>query len=364
MADVFTHFNYLHTIPEIGMKEFKTSAYVADVLKQLGYEVETQVGGATGVVAVCDSGKPGPVLGLRADMDALGTKDGGAAHLCGHDGHMAMLLAAAEEIMKEKLVRKGKLKLLFQPAEETSEGALSMLKGGAVDDIEILIGMHGRPIQECRVGEAAPALYYSAATHVKIDITGMQSHGARPYLGISALDAACLVVQSANALRFNSNVVYNLKATQIHADAGVANAVPGTATITFDLRSRDNDVMELMIQKLRGAVENAAASIGAKADFTILHQTPASIITPEITEIIGEVITSELGEKACIPPIVTAGGEDFFWYPKMKPELKTGFIALGEDAEPGLHDPAMHFNHDALPYGVKIHKGLVKKLLG
>lgn len=112
MADVFTHFNYLHTIPEIGMKEFKTSAYVADVLKQLGYEVETQVGGATGVVAVCDSGKPGPVLGLRADMDALGTKDGGAAHLCGHDGHMAMLLAAAEEIMKEKLVRKGKLKLL------------------------------------------------------------------------------------------------------------------------------------------------------------------------------------------------------------------------------------------------------------
>ena len=93
-------------------------------------------------------------------------------------------------------------------------------------------------------------------------------------------------------------------------------------------------------------------------------QTPASIITPEITEIIGEVITSELGEKACIPPIVTAGGEDFFWYPKMKPELKTGFIALGEDAEPGLHDPAMHFNHDALPYGVKIHKGLVKKFLG
>lgn len=136
MADVFTHFNYLHTIPEIGMKEFKTSAYVADVLKQLGYEVETQVGGATGVVAVCDSGKPGPVLGLRADMDALGTKDGGAAHLCGHDGHMAMLLAAAEEIMKEKLVRKGKLKLLFQPAEETSEGALSMLKGGAVDDLK------------------------------------------------------------------------------------------------------------------------------------------------------------------------------------------------------------------------------------
>ncbi|MFR8828630.1 MAG: hypothetical protein ACLVHE_03330 [Dialister invisus] len=127
------------------------------------------------------------------------------------------------------------------------------------------------------------------------------------------------------------NVVYNLKATQIHADAGVANAVPGTATITFDFRSRDNDVMELMIQKLRAAAGNAAASIGAKADFTILHQIPASIITPEITEIIVEVITSELGEKACIPPIVTAEGEDFFWYPKMKPELKQDSSASGEE---------------------------------
>ncbi len=364
MAEVLKHFEYLHTIPEVGMKEFKTAAYVAEVLKGLGYEVETNVGGATGVVAVYDSGVPGPVLGLRSDMDALGTKDGGAAHLCGHDGHMSMLLAAAEEIMEEKLVKKGKLKLLFQPAEETSEGALSMLKGGVIDDIDILIGMHGRPIQECRVGEAAPALYYSAATHVKIDITGVQSHGARPYLGTSALDAACLIVQAANALRFNSNIVYNLKATQMHADAGVANAVPGFATLTFDLRSRDNDIMELMIQKLRTAAENAAASIGAKADFTILHQTPASIITPEITDMIGEVIKEELGEAAYIPPITTAGGEDFFWYPKMKPELKTGFIALGEDAEPGLHDPAMHFNHDALPYGVKLHKGIVKKVLG
>ena len=226
MSNVMKHFNYLHSIPEIGMQEVKTSAYVADVLKKLGYDVETGVGGGTGVVGVLDSGKPGPVLGLRADMDALATKDGGAAHLCGHDGHMSMLLAAAEEIMEENLVKKGKLKLVFQPAEETTEGAFSMLKGGVIDDIDILIGMHGRPIQECRTGEAAPALYYSAASHLKVDIKGAQSHGARPYLGISALDAACLVVQSVNALRFNSNVVYNIKATQIHSDCGVTNAVP------------------------------------------------------------------------------------------------------------------------------------------
>ena len=364
MSNVMKHFNYLHSIPEIGMQEVKTSAYVADVLKKLGYDVETGVGGGTGVVGVLDSGKPGPVLGLRADMDALATKDGGAAHLCGHDGHMSMLLAAAEEIMEEKLVKKGKLKLVFQPAEETTEGAFSMLKGGVIDDIDILIGMHGRPIQECRTGEAAPALYYSAASHLKVDIKGAQSHGARPYLGISALDAACLVVQSVNALRFNSNVVYNIKATQIHSDCGVTNAVPGEATITFDLRSQDNDVMELMIEKVKTAAAHAAASIGATAEVTVMNQVPASILIPEITDMLAEVIKEELGEKACIPPITTAGGEDFFWYPKERPNLKTGFVALGEDAQPGLHDPAMHFNTDALPNGVKIHKGIVKKILG
>lgn len=364
MNDVLTYFNELHEMPEVGMKEFKTSAYIADHLRQMGYDVTDHIAGGTGVMAVYDSHVEGPILGLRADMDALGTADGGAAHLCGHDGHMAMLLAAAKKIKENQLVKKGTLKLLFQPAEETSEGALSMLKGGVIDDIDILIGMHGRPIQECRVGEAAPALYYSAATHIRYDIKGKQSHGARPYLGVSALDAACLIVAAANALRFDSNVVYNLKATQIHADAGVPNAVPGTASVTFDLRSQNNEVMELMMARLTAAATQAAASIGAEAEEHVLHRTPASIITPEITDLIADVIKEELGEAALVPPITTAGGEDFFWYPKERPHVKTGFIALGEDAEPGLHDPNMHFDHSALPNGVKLHVGLVKKILG
>mgnify|MGYP000027234518 FL=1 len=364
MADVFSYWEDLHAMPELGMKEFKTSAYIAEHLKEFGYEVEEHLGGATGVLGILDSGKPGPVLCLRADMDALGLKDGGAAHLCGHDGHMSMLLEAAKEIKEEGLVKKGKLKVLFQPAEETSEGSLSVLKSDALDDVEILIGMHGRPIQECRVGEAAPALYYSAACHVVYEVTGKQAHGARPYLGISALDAACLIVNAANALRFDSNVVYNLKATQIHSDAGVSNAVPGHATVTFDLRSQSNELMDLMMKKLHDAAVGACSAIGASVEEHILSSAPASILTPEITDLLADVIKTELGEEALIPPITTAGSEDFFFYPKLRPELKTGFVALGEDAQPGLHDPNMHFDHRALPNGVKIHKGIVKKVLG
>lgn len=362
-STVFKHFNYLHTIPEVGMQEFKTSAYVAAVLDKAGYRVETRVGGATGVVGVLDSGVPGPVLGLRADMDALGTPEH-AAHLCGHDAHMSMLLAAAEEVADEGLVKKGKLKVLFQPAEETSGGAISMIEGGAVDDVDILIGMHIRPIQECRIGQAAPALFYSSAAHVVIEVTGRQSHGARPYLGISALDAGCLIVQAANALRFDSNIVHNLKATRFLCDAGAMNAIPDKATIVFDLRSQDNDLMDTMMSELRRAAEHAAASVGASIQWTVNNITPASILTPEVTDLIAGVIREELGEDALVPPITTAGGEDFFWYPRKRPNLKTGFIGLGADAEPGLHAPDMHFNHDCLSNGVKLHKGAVKKILG
>ena len=363
MSEVMKHFHDLHQIPEIAMQEFKTAAYVADVLKKAGFQVQTGVGGTTGVVGVLDSGKPGPVLGLRSDMDALGTP-GSAAHLCGHDGHMSMLLTAAEEIHAENLVQKGKLKVIFQPAEETGTGAPAMFKGGAVDDVDILIGMHLRPIQECRVGQAAPALYYSSSGHISVFVTGKQSHGARPYLGISAIDAGCQIIQAVNAIRLDSSIVHNMKATRFISDSGVMNAVPGKAEIVFDVRSQSNDLMDLMLKKLKTAAENAAASLGATAELKIHNITPASIITPEITDLLTEVISEEMGASALIPPITTAGGEDFFWYPKLKPELKTGFIGLGADVEPGLHDPAMHFNTDCLENGVKLHKGAVRKILG
>lgn len=363
MADVMSHFSYLHTIPELGMHEFKTSAYVAEVLSNAGYTVRRHVGSKTGLTAERKGALPGPVLGLRSDMDALGTAKA-PAHLCGHDGHMSMLLAAAEEIAAEGLVQRGTLRLLFQPSEEIGDGALSMIEGGACDGLDYLIGMHIRPAQECRVGETAPALFYSSAAHIAFHIHGQQAHGARPYLGISALDAACLIVNAANALHFDSNVVHNMKATQLHADAGASNAVPGEATLVFDLRSQDNDVMDAMLTRLRAAAEHAALSVGATLSEEMLAFTPASIITPEVTDLIAGVIEEELGADALIPPITTAGAEDFFWYPKKCPHLKTGFIGLGAGAVPGLHDPAMHFDTGVLAKGVKLHKGLVRKILG
>ena len=137
MSKVLEFYKYLHTIPESSMQEYKTSAFVAQELIAAGITVETNLAGSTGLVGIIDSGVPGPVFGLRADMDALNHNIDGKVeqrHTCGHDGHTSMLLAAALEIKEQGLVKKGKLKVIFQPGEETDDGAgTPAADGGGAD---------------------------------------------------------------------------------------------------------------------------------------------------------------------------------------------------------------------------------------
>ena len=144
-------YDYLHTIPEKGFEEYKTSAFVLGELEKMGFEdIKSGVAG-TGIIVTIDSHKEGPVLAIRADMDALefiidGKKT--MIHACGHDGHTSMLLAAAREIKDRGLVKRGKLKIVFQPGEERLYGALRMIDSGLLDDVEEIVGMHLRPKQD------------------------------------------------------------------------------------------------------------------------------------------------------------------------------------------------------------------------
>ena len=165
---VMKHFAALHAIPEPGFAEVKTSAYLAEALKAAGYAVTTGIGG-TGVVGVLNGGKPGKTVMVRADMDALVHPIGGkdtAVHSCGHDAHCAMVLTMAEAVaadVKGDATFPGRLKILFQPAEEKLTGALSVIEAGAVADVDIALGFHLRPIQEAKMGQATPALYHGAS---------------------------------------------------------------------------------------------------------------------------------------------------------------------------------------------------------
>ncbi|EKZ5286512.1 M20 peptidase aminoacylase family protein [Klebsiella aerogenes] len=367
MSRTLEHFNYLHQIPELGFEEYKTSSYIGDALEAAGFRVHRHVGGTTGIVAEIDSGEPGPVVALRADMDALGHIIDGrleARHTCGHDGHSSVVLTAAEEILAEGLVKRGKLKVLFQPAEELGTGAIALTEAGVLDDVEMLFGFHLRPLEECPMGKAVPAMYYSASATVMVDFHGKAAHAARPHLGINALDAASHAVQAVNGIHLAPSLTWSAKATRFLCDAGVTNSVPENAHVCWDLRCEENDGMATLKERVVRAIESSAAAYGASADIRIVKEMPAAIIDEDVTAIVSQAIRETFGEAGLTAAKSTPGSEDFFHYLRLRPEVKGGFWGLGCNLQPGLHHPEMHFDRAALADGVRVFKSCVRQLLG
>lgn len=367
MSNVLKYYEYLHTIPEKGFEEYKTSEFLAQKLEDFGYKVAKNIGGETGVVGVYDSGVPGPVVALRADMDALGHIVDGklcALHTCGHDGHSSVVLAAAEVLIKEKLLKQGQVKIIFQPAEEIALGAKSIIAGGVIDDVDYIFGSHVRPIEEASDGQASPAIYYSSTSHATAKIHGKPAHGARPHLGINAINAGVAAVTAVNAIHLKPTDVYSVKATRFLCDAGVVNAIPAEATVVWDLRAARNDTMDELKEKVELAIKAGVATVGATVELDMTEGLPAAEYDEETTAIVERAIVSTLGEKGLLPPIITPGGEDFFYYVKYKPEIKAGFFGLGCDLTPGLHHPDMSFNRNSLEHSVSIFLAIVKELLG
>jgi len=369
MSAVLQHYRYLHSIPEPAFEEFKTAEYLAEKLTVAGFKVTRNLAGTTGLVAELDSGVPGPVLAIRADIDALvhiinGKKE--YRHTCGHDAHASMLLAAAEEVIADGTIRKGCFKAVFQPAEEIGAGALKILETDILNDVDYLMGMHIRPTQECPAGGAICEMHYSAGCQFSVRIKGRQAHGARPHLGINPIDAGTCAIAAVNAIHLDPRIPFSIKCTRFHADSGVFNSVPEYADITFDMRAQDNPTMKAMRLQAVRAIENGVAAIGAKAEeFEFYTDFPAAVgFDPELAEIIRNSVAEVVGRENIIPSFNTSGGEDFFCYPVKLPRLKVGFIGLGVGAEPGLHHEQMHFDTKYLENGVNIHKKVIEKILG
>lgn len=362
MSYVQSIFEKLHKIPEGGFEEIETSALLAKELYKMGYDVQTGVA-KTGIIATLDSGKPGPVLGVRADMDALRHEVNGKVeyrHTCGHDAHSAMLLAAAKTLMEEGIER-GKLLLIFQPAEEILGGARSMVESGKLKELTDIVGIHIRPVQECRVGEATSALWHAAAAPVSIYIQGLMSHGARPHLGINAAETAVLIANAIKMIEADPRIPYSIKVTKINTGEGAGNAIPDSASMYLDVRCQDNDEMEKIIEKLKDAIEHAAKATGAKVEYNIAFK-PGATYDPEVMQINAKAIRDVLGDEGLLPDIVTPGSEDFHEFTRNL-GIRAGYIGLGAGATPGLHHPDMTFDHQALDYGQLILEQVIRYYL-
>ncbi|MFE4428950.1 M20 peptidase aminoacylase family protein [Peribacillus butanolivorans] len=351
-------FRHLHENPEVSWKEFQTTSYISKVIQQNGLEV-TSFSDMPGVI-----GKWSPedsisnlTIGLRADMDALLQDVDGtfrANHSCGHDAHMTIVLGVLLLLRKMKIILPGTLKFIFQPAEEVGEGALKIIEKQVLDDVDFLYGLHLRPIQEIKYGQASSGIIHGSADTVFGEIHGFDGHGARPHLTLNAIEVISSIVEQIKGIRLNPQLSYSVKMTQVSAGGENANIIPGSSKFSLDLRAQTNEAMDELIEKVDDVLKKMSVFYQCQISFKHKERVYAASVDQEAAEFMEKAIENTLGAKGLVGPIITPGGEDFHFYTKERPAIKATMLGVGCDLEPGLHHPNMVFNHEAIFTGIEI----------
>ncbi|WP_318502505.1 amidohydrolase [Bacillus sp. T3] len=348
-------FHELHALAEPSWEEKKTSAYIENLLRKAGLNVKT-FNQHYGIIAEIP-GLTQHVVALRADLDALLQEVNGvvkANHSCGHDAHSTMVLYTALSIAASGFVPKQTLRFIFQPAEEKGEGALQMIKEGALNNVFSLFGIHLRPIFEIPPMKASPVIVHGSAGTVKGTIQGIQAHASRPQDGINAIEVAAMLVEKLRNVSLETDVPYSIKMTQLQVANEASNIIPGLADFSLDLRAQTNEVMDELQKKLTQIVSEVSTLSGAKINWKLADLVPAAIQNETAKKIATQAIVDILGKENIIPVCTSNGGEDFHFYTAKSKGLKATMIGLGCGLSPGLHHPEMTFHLDALLYGTKI----------
>ncbi|WP_406944866.1 M20 peptidase aminoacylase family protein [Halobacillus sp. SY10] len=357
IQQIYTH---LHAHPETSWHEEKTTKYIETLLAETSFNIH-RFDDCTGLVAELGHGKP--CVAIRADMDALWQEVDGeftANHSCGHDAHMSIVLHALFALEERKADWKGTLRVIFQPAEETIEGAIAMVEKGVVDDVDYLFGLHLRPIQELRSGEFAPAIQHGAVRFLEGRIEGEDAHGARPHLNKNAIELGAELVQLLNNIHVDPMVPHSAKVTSFHSGGKSTNIIPGRATFSIDVRAEDNEIMDELTDKIKSACHALSNLHGTGVQVDEKAQVPAAVISEEAAGYLEQGILKVRGEDALKRAIQTTGGDDFHFYTIRKPELKASMLAVGCDLKPGLHHPHMTFDQSVMADASRV---LVETLL-
>ena len=366
----------LHRIPEPAYTEKKTSAYVARYLEKEGLDLRTGIA-QTGVVGIMDTGRPGKTLLIRSDMDALplteetglefASTHTGAAHACGHDGHMAMVLGASTILNKIRDQLKGTIKFLFQPAEEGPGGARPMIEEGVMDNptVDYSVGCHLWPvIEEGTIGVKAGPLM-AAMDRFDLRIIGQGGHGAMPHLCLDALEVGTQVV---NALqRIVSRKMNPLQPSVVTVGsfhAGSApNVIPGEAEMCGTTRTFDRDIWNTWPERLDKIIGGVCQSMGAAYDLKYTQGYPPLVNDADMAEVVARCASAVVGEEKVIEPEPTMGGEDMAFYLE-KSKGCFFFLGSGREGCAPIHNPGFDFNEDVLLLGVETYCRVALDLLG
>ncbi|MBM7634732.1 amidohydrolase [Geomicrobium sediminis] len=362
MDEQTKHFNLiniyhdLHELAEISGEEYQTTRYLTNHLQQLGLHVH-HFKTTTGLYVEVGHGKR--IIALRADIDAVDQQVNGewkANHSCGHDAHMTIALGVISNLLNRQstLPEDHTYRFIFQPAEETGLGAMSLCKEGVIDDVSMLFGMHLRPIQELSSGQYSPAIQHGASRFMTGTITGDDAHGARPHLNVNSIQVGMDFVAKLNAMSLDPMATYSAKMTAFHAGGKSPNIIPGNAHFSLDLRADENDTMELLTANIMNIKDTLRSYYGVEIELTIGDDTPGAVIDEVAEAILSKAIVECVGEQNLKPRLHTPGSDDFHNYTIYHPALKATMLGIGCNLEPGLHHPAMHFDLDQLRAAVRI----------
>lgn len=354
---------HIHQNPELGFEEHQTAAFVVERLRDFGITDITTGIGQTGVVAVIEGKQntSGRTIGLRADMDALpimeatglpyASQTPGKMHACGHDGHTAMLLGAAQYLAETRNFD-GRCVLIFQPAEEGGGGGNEMVKEGLMErwSIDEVYGMHNMPGYDVGKFAIRPGPLLAAADMFDITIEGQGGHAAAPHEAVDTnLAAAHIVVALQSIASRNVDPVKQVVVSlcTLRSDTVSHNILPQTVQLIGTTRTLDEDVRDLTEKRLREIVTLTAQAHQCTADITYDRGYPVTINHDRETEYAADIAEKVVpGVWRDTPPIMA--GEDFSFMLNSRPGA---YMMLGNGHGPTVHHPMYNFNDDAIPAG-------------
>ncbi|WP_332771042.1 M20 aminoacylase family protein [Phenylobacterium sp.] len=364
----------IHAHPELGFAEHRTSAKIAEALREIGLEVHAGIGG-TGVVGVLRAGGSDRSLALRADMDALPIREetglayasqtAGVFHGCGHDGHVAMLLGAARHLARTRRFD-GTVNFVFQPAEEGLGGARAMIEAGLFDlcPTDQVYALHNWPDLPAGTAQTRAGPIMAAADKFEISLEGRGGHAAMPHQTPDAILAASHLVTQLNSIvsrRIPPTSSAVLSVTKIEGGQS-HNVLPAIVRVTGTVRSFEPEVQDTIEAALRDVVAGVATAHGVKPTIIYDRYYPATINHPEAA---AEALAA--ARCACChadtAPAPAFTSEDFAF---MLQARKGAYIWLGQAREGEhvpLHHPAYDFNDAVIPTGIRLHAAIVERLL-
>jgi amidohydrolase len=367
----------LHAHPELGFEEWRTAGVVAAELERLGYEVTTGVG-KTGVVGLLESGRQGPVILLRFDMDALPiqeesevayrSQNPGVMHACGHDGHVAAGLGAATLLARHRGALAGMVKLMFQPGEEGMNGALAMIGDGVLENPrpDVALAAHlwnDRPLGQISA-MAGPVM--AAADKWQCRIRGSGGHGAAPHQTADPLVAAAQVIvalQTVVSRNVDPQRTAVLTVGTVHG-GDAFNIIPERVALDGTIRTFDPEVRSLVIRRLEEIAQGTSAALGCSAQVEVQALTPAVVNDPTVAGAVRQVAAEMVGEQNLIE-LRTMGSEDMAYVNAEIPGCYI-FVGAGNKAA-GLarphHCPEFDFDEDVLPLIAGLLTGVAARYL-